>query len=137
MATNLEGNAPWRLPSAEPPYARARREERFALVRHVEYTPFPRVAVHQRGRLAFTRDVSASGLCLRAEAPEPVGSLLRVAVRGVDGRPARVAVARVVWTRPTVDGAHWVGLSIVEECVRRALRAPRTVSPLLASRRRA
>jgi hypothetical protein len=136
MSTGLEVK-PAELSIVPPPYARERREERFVLVRHVEYTPFPRVAVHQRGRLAFTRDVSASGLCLRTDAPEPVGSLLRVAVRGVDGRPARVAVARVVWTHPTIDGAHWVGLSIVEEFVRRALRAPRTVSPPLASRRRA
>jgi hypothetical protein len=137
MATHVEVKGGWELGGAQPPYARARREERVALVRHVEYTPFPRVAVHQRGRVAFTRDVSASGLCLRVDAPEPVGSLLRVAVRGVDGRPARVAVARVVWTRPTVDGAHWLGLSIVEECARRVLRAPRTASPLLAARRRA
>jgi len=136
MATNLEANS-WQLPNAASPYARERREERVSLVRHVEYTPFPRVAANQRGRLAFTRDVSASGLCLRADEAEPVGSLLRVAVRGVDGRAARVAVARVVWTRPTPDGAHWVGLSIVEECARRALRAARPASALLAGRRRA
>jgi hypothetical protein len=136
MSTTLEPNG-WQLPNGASPYARARREERVALVRHVEYTPFPRVAAHQRGRLAFTRDVSASGLCLRADAWEPVGSLLRVAVRGVDGRTARVAVARVVWTRPTADGAHWVGLSIVEECARRALRVARTASAPLAGRRRA
>jgi hypothetical protein len=136
MATHLEANG-WQLPSTTSPYHRARREERVSLVRHVEYTPFPRVAAHQRGRLAFTRDVSASGLCLRADAAEPVGSLLRVAVRGVDGRTARVAVARVVWTRPTADGAHWVGLSIVEECARRAMRAAGPASGLLAGRRRA
>jgi hypothetical protein len=114
-----------------------RREERVAVVRHVEYTPFPRVSAHQRGRLGFTRDVSNAGLCLRVETPETAGALLRVAVRGVDGRPARVAVARVVWTSPTVDGAWWVGLQIVEECARRILRVRRTASPLaLASRRR-
>lgn len=136
MPTSVE--APGLTPSVVSPYARARREERVPLVRHVEYTPFPRVALHQRGRLAFTRDVSASGLCLRVEAPEPVGSLLRVAVRGVDGRAARIAVARVVWTRPTIDDAHWMGLAIVEESARRALRvAPRSASALLAGRRRA
>ena len=136
MPTNVEAQGS--VPSAVSPYTHARREERVPLVRHVEYTPFPRVALDQRGRLAFTRDVSASGLCVRADTPEPVGSLLRVAVRGVDGRAARIAVARVVWTRPTVDGAHWMGLSIVEESARRILRAaPRSASALLAGRRRA
>jgi hypothetical protein len=115
----------------------ARREERVGVVRHVEYTPFPRVSAHQRGRLAFTRDASPSGLCLRVEAPERAGALLRVAVHGVDGRPARVAIARVVWTSEAVDGAHWVGLQIVEECARRILRVRRPASPLaLAGRRR-
>lgn len=104
---------------------RVRREERVAVVRHVEYTPFPRVSAHQRGRLAFTRDVSPSGMCLRVEAPERAGTLVRVAVHGVDGRPARVAIARVAWSAPTVDGAYWVGLAIVEECARRVLRVRR------------
>lgn len=128
MVVQLETTGACALAAARPPYATARSEERIALVRHVEYTPFPRVYARQRGRLAFTRDLSASGLCLRADAPEPVGALLRVSVRGVDGRPVRTAVARVVWTRPTVDGAHWLGLSIVEECGRRALRAPRVAA---------
>jgi hypothetical protein len=110
-----------------------RREERVAVVRHVEYTPFPRVSAHQRGRLAFTRDVSPSGLCLRVEAPELEGALVRIAVRGVDGRPARVAIARVVWSSPTADGAWWVGLCIVEECARRVLRVRRPASTRLAA----
>jgi hypothetical protein len=114
-----------------------RREERVEVVRSVEYTPFPRVSSQQRGSVGFTRDVSPSGLCLRVEAPERPGALLRVAVRGVDGRPARVAIARVVWTAATVDGAFWLGLQIVEECERRVLRARRGASPLaLAGRRR-
>lgn len=133
MATNADLKGPWRLPSAERSQP-TRREERSALVRHVEYTPFPRVSAHRRGRLAFTRDISASGLCLRCEAPEAVGSLLRVAVRGVDGSQARVAIARVVWTRPTVDGAHWVGLAIVADCARRVLRAPRAATRLIDRR---
>lgn len=114
-----------------------RREERVAVVRSVEYTPFPRVSAQQRGRMGFTRDVSPSGLCLRVEAPERSGALLRIAVRGVDGRPARVAIARVVWISPTVDGAFWAGLQIVEECARRILRVRRVAAPLaLAGSRR-
>jgi PilZ domain len=114
-----------------------RREERVQVVRHVEYTPFPRVSASQRGRVGFTRDVSSSGLCLRIEAPERVGSLLRVAVRGVDGRPARIAIARVAWSSETRDGAWWAGLQIVEDCARRILRVEPagTVLPLRGRRR--
>jgi hypothetical protein len=113
-----------------------RREERVAVVRSVEYTPFPRVSAQQRGRVGFTRDVSPGGLCLRVEAPERSGALLRVSVRGVDGRPARVAIARVMWTAATVDGAFWVGLQIVEECARRILRVRRGAAPLALAGRR-
>jgi len=134
VATQLEASD-WLARGPAVREVRERREPRLPLVRHVEYTPFPRVSASQRGRLGFTRDVSASGLCLRADAPEPVGALLRVAVRGVDGSTTRLAVARVVWTRPTADGAHWIGLSVVEECGRRPLRAVhRRASPGAALR---
>ena len=137
MAANVTASEALEVTRAAEARRTPRREERVGVVRHVEYTPFPRVSAHQRGRLGFTRDVSPSGLCLRVEAPERAGSLLRVAVRGVDGRPARVAIARVVWTSEAADGAFWVGLQIVEECVRRVLRVRRKASPLaLAARRR-
>jgi hypothetical protein len=125
VAANANGSEALAVSGATGAERTTRREERVAVVRHVEYTPFPRVSAHQRGRLAFTRDVSPSGLCLRVEAPECPGALVRVAVRGVDGRPARVAIARVAWSSPTVDGAWWVGLAIVEECARRVLRVRR------------
>jgi hypothetical protein len=115
----------------------ARREERIAVVRHVEYTPFPRVSAHQRGRVGFTRDVSPGGLCLRVETPERAGSLVRIAVRGVDGRPARVAIARVVWSRATEDGAFWLGLSVVEDCAKKVLRVRRPVAAAVPRRVRA
>jgi hypothetical protein len=115
----------------------ARREERVAVVRHVEYTPFPRVSAHQRGRVGFTRDVSPGGLCLRVETPERAGSLVRIAVRGVDGRPARVAIARVVWSRATVDGAFWLGLQVVEDCAKKVLRVRRTPAAVVPRRARA
>lgn len=119
------------------PARNARREERLDVVRHVEYTPFPRVFAHQQGRVAFTRDLSRSGMCLRAEAAERVGALLRIAVRGVDGRPAREAVARVVWSSSAADGAWWLGLSLIEECGRRVLRVRRAPgAPLRFGRRR-
>ena len=115
----------------------ARREERVAVVRHVEYTPFPRVSAHQRGRVGFTRDVSPGGLCLRVETPERSGSLVRIAVRGVDGRPARVAIARVVWSRATVDGAFWLGLEVVEDCAKKVLRVRRATADTAPRRIRA
>ena len=114
-----------------------RCEERVAVVRHVEYTPFPRVSAHQRGRVGFTRDVSPGGLCLRVETPERSGSLVRIAVRGVDGRPARVAIARVVWSRATVDGAYWIGLQVVEDCAKKVLRVRRTAAEAVPRRIRA
>lgn len=125
MGANANGSEVLAVSRTTGAQRAARREERVAVVRHVEYTPFPRVCAHQRGRLAFTRDVSPSGMCLRVEAPECPGALVRVAVHGVDGRPARVAIARVAWCASTVDGAFWVGLSIVEECARRVLRVRR------------
>ncbi len=88
-----------------------RREQREPLVRRVEFCRFPRVCADQRQRVGFTRDISRSGLCLRTEQPEPVGSLLRLVVRGVDGEPQPAALARVAWTRRDEDGSHWMGLA--------------------------
>ena len=104
--------------------ARLRREGREQIVRHVEYTAFPRVSAHQRERVGFTRDVSASGMCLRAEAAEPIGSLLRLVTHRLDGRPAEEAIGRVVWCSPTADGAVWLGLSVLERGRQVPVRVP-------------
>ena len=101
-----------------------RREKRDALVRQVEIHPFPRVLLAQR-QMGTTRDLSASGLCLRTEEERPVGSLLRVVVRGVDGRPALESVGRVAWCAPAGAGASWLGLSLVaSRGARRATPGP-------------
>lgn len=99
-----------------------RTERREDVVRNVEYCRFPRVCADQRPRLGFTRDVSSSGLCLRTDVPEPVGSLLRVVVRGIDGDPRRESIARVVWIEPTLDGGYWMGLALVESGAAQAVR---------------
>lgn len=99
-----------------------RREEREEVVRHVVYCPFPRASSEQRERVGFTRDLSPSGLCVRADAPEPVGSLLRVTLRSVEGRPRFESIARVCWSQRTVDGACWLGLALLEESRPRPLR---------------
>ena len=102
-----------------------RRERRQDLVRRVEYSAFPRVKADQRERTGFTRDVSPSGLCLRTDAAEPTGSLLRLVVRDVDGRPTLESLARVAWRRATVDGAWWLGLALLEGRRQASTRPPR------------
>lgn len=90
-----------------------RTEPRHDEVRIVEYAAFPRVAGSAQAGIAFTRDVSANGLCIGSDRPEDVGSLLRVVERAVDGRPSPASVARVVWCQPAGDGRHWIGLERV------------------------
>ncbi len=98
-----------------------RREERLDVVRRVDYAPYPRARTSQGERVGFTRDLSSSGMCLRIDASEPVGSLLRLSQNEIDGSTTRESIARVVWSAPTVDGGCWVGLAVIEP--RRALRA--------------
>jgi hypothetical protein len=105
----------------EAPVSR-RREVREGVVRDVEYCRFPRACADQRPRIGFTRDVSPTGLCLRVDVPEPVGSLLRVVVRGIDGAPRREGITRVTWSRPSSDGGHWLGLALVETGAAQAVR---------------
>lgn len=93
----------------------ARGEPRNDVVRIVEYTRFPRVGSGTRKHLAFTRDLSASGMCIGADEPEPSDSLLRVTLRDVDGGQRAAAVDRVVWCRPTRDGRWWIGLESLTE----------------------
>ena len=87
-----------------------RRESRTDTVRNVEYTRFPRVGPDRGTRVGFTRDLSATGMCIGTDEPESVGSLLRVAIRDLDGRPSPPCIERVVWCSRARDGRHWVGL---------------------------
>jgi hypothetical protein len=32
----------------------------------------------------------------------------------VDGQPRLESIARIAWSSPTIDGAHWVGLSLLK-----------------------
>jgi hypothetical protein len=92
-----------------------RSEARAPVVRAVEYTPFPRVSRDQRRRVGFTRDESSAGMSLVADSPESLGALLRVIVRGIDGRPALDCVARVVSCEERTDGRYWLGLARVAD----------------------
>lgn len=110
------------IPLFESPPQQRRREIRQDVVRRVDYCRFPRVCAEQRARTGFTRDLSPAGLCLRTERVEPVGSLLRLTVRTLDGLPSREAIGRVAWTRPTLDGVHWMGLELIDAIPGRPLR---------------
>lgn len=92
-----------------------RREPRRDVVRIVEYTRFPRVGTGSGPRFAFTRDFSISGMCIGCDEPEPAGSLLRLAVRDLVGRPSHPRLERVVWCEPAGDGRFWLGLERVVE----------------------
>lgn len=87
-----------------------RREPRRDTVRIVEYTRFPRVSPDPGPRIGFTRDISASGMCIGTDEAETVGSLLRVSVRDLEGRPSKPCIERVVWCSRNREGRHWIGL---------------------------
>jgi hypothetical protein len=87
-----------------------RREPRGDTVRIVEYARFPRMGPDRGQRIGFTRDMSASGMCIGADEPETVGALLRVVIRDLDGSLSRPSIERVVWCSRARDGRHWIGL---------------------------
>ena len=91
----------------------ARKAQRIATVRLVEFAPFPRARREERWRVGFTLDLSSRGACLRAKETEPVGSLIHVIVRGVDGRPTLDSIARVVWSADGRFGEVRMGLSML------------------------
>jgi hypothetical protein len=90
-----------------------RKELREETLRIVEYARFPRLSAGQRPRLGFTRDISRSGLCVGVDDAEDVGSLLRLAVRDLDGQKATASVQRVVWCTAERDGRYWLGLELL------------------------
>jgi len=101
----------------------ARKARRIATVRLVEFAPFPRERRDESWSLGFTLDLSSQGACLRTKETAPVGSLLRVIVRGVDGRPTLDSIARVVWHARGRFGEVRMGVSMVASRSRRPLRA--------------
>jgi hypothetical protein len=92
-----------------------RREERVDEVRSAEYTPFPRTSASQTPRRGFSRDVSPLGMCLGVDVAEPVGALLRVEVKQLDGQAIGATIGRVTWCEPTRDGRFWMGLDLLCE----------------------
>jgi len=113
------------LPLYDGPSERRSAEERTSFVRGVEFCSFPRAQAGEEPRSGCTRDVSASGMCLRVKAPEPTGQLLRVVVHCIDGRAEEERIVRVAWCRPVRRGSpvHLMGVTFVE-AVALAPRAP-------------
>jgi hypothetical protein len=93
----------------------ARSEARESSLRIVEYTRFPRSAPGQGPRIGFTRDISETGMCLGVEEAVPIGSLLRLMVRALDGRATPPSIHRVVWCSAERDGRYWLGLELLSE----------------------
>lgn len=89
-----------------------RREAREAMVRLVEYCPFPRTSASEGWRRGSTRNLSPSGMCLGVDEVYPEGSLLRITLLGIDGRPTLATLARVAWSRQE-DGGPVAGLALL------------------------
>jgi hypothetical protein len=98
-----------------------RRQERRTILRMVDYSPFPRACVDEQVRSGFAKNESVTGLCIAVESAQAMGSLLRVVVHGVDGKPTRDAIARVVWCHAQPDGHFHAGLELLREGARRML----------------
>lgn len=107
LAFDFGGNAGTGRPR---PVRKVRRDETMRLV---EYAPFPRVQRGPQWRHGFTLDLSPRGLCVRAKDVAPIGSLLRIILRSVDGQPALDGVARVRWTERSVTGGQRMGLEVI------------------------
>jgi hypothetical protein len=101
----------------------ARKARRVATVRLVEFAPFPRERRDEQWGVGFTLDLSSQGACLRTKEAAAVGSLLRVVVRGVDGRPTLDSIARVIWHARGNFGEVRMGVSLLASRSRRPLRA--------------
>ena len=84
-------------------------------LRLVEFAPYPRVSLDQRPQVGLALNRSESGLCIATTEPGEIGSLLRIIVRGVDGRPVRDVLARVVWCNAEEDGRHRMGIALLRE----------------------
>jgi len=90
-----------------------RRETRTDEIRIAQYSAFPRENPSQQPRIGFTRDVSSLGMCLGVDRPEPLGTLLRVDMRRIDGKSMGASIARVVWCTGSRDGRYWMGLDLL------------------------
>lgn len=101
-----------------------RIEVRTETVRIVEYSEFPRRVSEESLRLGFTRNISKSGVCLGVDRPEPVGSMLRLGIRDLDGGRVDARIGRVAWASAARDGRHWIGIELLTATSDTAATAP-------------
>ncbi len=102
-----------------------RSEPREDVLRIADYTRFPRTVPDPRPGLGFTRDLSDAGICLGVDAAESIGSLLSVAIRGLDGLAGPEAIHRVVWCSAETGGRYWLGLERVAD--RKLIARPESI----------
>jgi hypothetical protein len=107
-------------PGAMRPAAESADEDRPRVMRIAEYTPFPRISRDQQKRRGFTTDATGPILRIAARDREKPGILLRVVVRGIDGRPQLDTLARVAWCREHDNGHVSLGLAVADGDHRRA-----------------
>jgi hypothetical protein len=104
-----------------------RDAKRDRVVRIVEYSHYPRTCGEERRKIGFTRDESATGMCILVDDREKKGELLRVLVSSIDGQAGPDALARVVWCEEREDGRYWVGIALMEQSRRRMRKVRRPV----------
>ena len=109
-----------------------RNEQRAHIVQVVEYSCYPRRSAHERRRVGYTQDRSATGLGLDLAEPLLEGELLRVTLRDIDGGPALDGLARVVWCRVGSHERYRAGLAVLRDAGERPMlrvRRPTGESP--------
>jgi len=106
------------VPTPNPERMNPRRHA----LRLVEYSHFPRMDLDAGRQSGLALNESDSGLCISVPGREAIGELLRVTVRGLNGRSTRDVVARVVWCRNAEKGRFRIGLEMLRECKPRMMR---------------
>lgn len=99
-----------------------RRLPRRQALRQVEYSNFPRMDLDAGRQTGLALNESDSGICIAVQSKQEIGALLRVTVRGIDGRTARDVVARVVWCRDADEGRYRIGVEMLRENKPRMMR---------------
>jgi len=92
-----------------------RVEPRQRIVHVVEYSHYPRRSAEQKRRVAYTQDLSTTGLGLDLRERVLPGELLRVTLREIDGTVLVDGLARVVWSGDLKNGRARAGVAILRK----------------------
>lgn len=102
------------------------RSVRTESLRLIDYSPYPRMDLEHGPKIGMSLNESDTGLCIVLGEEIEAGSMLRIVVRGVDGRPTHDMVTRVVWCKPNQDGRIRAGLAYLREGRARMLKVQHT-----------